>query len=180
MFQSIGASGKAISVSQVLEIAAKHGMTGDLSIKLPRGKKGAYSLSQRPLDLSQQRFLHLDQYTGAVLSKATWADFPIGGAAQTVGIRLHQGELFGTANLVIMLLACIALVVIAISGIIMWWVRRPKGKLASPPQGAGLSSSKAILAMTILFAVLFPLVGVSIAVVVSGERMFSRLVQSTG
>ena len=178
MFQSARSSGETISVSRILEIAAKHGMTGDLSIKLPQGKKGAYSLSQRPLDLSQQRFIHLDQYTGTVLSKATWADFPIGGAAQTIGIRLHQGELFGTANLVIMLLACIALVIIAISGIMMWWVRRPKGQLAPPPQGASFSESKSMLAMTILFAVFFPLVGASIAVVVSGEQLFSRLSQT--
>ena len=175
MFQSLGSSGETIPVSQALEIAAKHGMTGDLAIKLPRGEKGAYSLSQRPLDLSQQRFLHLDQYTGTVLSKATWADFPIGGAAQTIGIRLHQGELFGTANLVIMLLACIALVIIAVSGIMMWWIRRPKGQLAPPPQGAPFSASKPMLAITILFALFFPLVGVSIALVVSGEQLFSRL-----
>ena len=175
MFQSQESSSETIAASKVLEIAANHGMTGDLSIKLPRGKTGAYSLSQRPLDLTQQRFLHLDQYTGAVLSKATWADFPIGGAAQTIGIRLHQGELFGTANLVIMLLACIALVIITISGITMWWVRRPKGQLAPPPSGIPIMASKPMLVLTIMFAIFFPLVGASIVLVVSGDQLFNRL-----
>ena len=55
-FQSTVSAATAIPVAKALEIAAEHGMTGDLSIKLPRGKKGAYSFAQRPLDLSQHRF----------------------------------------------------------------------------------------------------------------------------
>ena len=178
MFQSEGSSREAIPVSKVLEIAVKHEMIGDLLIRLPKGKKGAYSLSQRPLDLSQQRFLHLDQYTGAVLAKAAWSDFPIGGAAQTIGIRLHQGELFGIANLIIMLLACVALVLIALSGIMMWWIRRPKGKLALPQRCTPIAASKPMLAMTILFALFFPLVGASIVLVVSGDHLFHKIRQT--
>ena len=173
-FQSTVSAATAIPVAKALEIAAEHGMTGDLSIKLPRGKKGAYSFAQQPLDLSQHRFLHLDQYTGAVLSKATWADFPVGAAAQTMGIRLHQGELFGVANLVIMLLACVALGIITVSGIVMWWCRRPKGQFAAPPQGVRITRSKPMLLMTILFAIFFPLVGASVVVFVAGEQLVNR------
>ena len=177
-FQSAVSAEPAIPVSKALEIAAEHGMTGDLSIKLPRGKKGAYSFAQRPLDLSQHRFLHLDQYTGAVLSKATWADFPVGAAAQTIGIRLHQGELFGVANLVLMLLACIALIIIAISGIMMWWSRRPKGQFAAPLGGVRIMASKPMLWMTMLFAIFFPLVGASVVVFVAGDQLVNRFGKS--
>ena len=131
-FESKRKSGETIPLSQALAIADEHDMTGDLTIGLPRGKTGTYSITQRPLDLTQHKFLYLDQYSGEVVAKAGWNDFPVGGAAQTIGIRLHQGELFGIANLILMLLACVAIIVTSISGISMWWVRRPKGALAAP------------------------------------------------
>lgn len=173
-FQSKAKSGDTIPLSQALEIAAEHGMTGDRTVGLPRGKTGTYSFAQRPLDLTQHRFLFLDQYSGEVVAKASWDDFPAGGAAQTIGIRLHQGELFGIANLILMLLACVAVVVISISGIAMWWVRRPQGTLAAPPPGKSITTSKPIAMLTLFFALFFPLVGASIVLVAAGEWLVGR------
>ena len=173
-FESKRKSGETIPLSQALAIADEHGMTGDRTIGLPRGKTGTYSITQRPLDLTQQKFLFLDQYSGDVVAKAGWDDFPVGGAAQTIGIRLHQGELFGIANLILMLLACVAIIVISISGIAMWWVRRPKGKLAAPPEGKSITASKPIALLTMFFAFFFPLVGASIVLVAGGDWLVSR------
>lgn len=173
-FKSKHQSGETISLSRVLAIADQHAMTGDRTVGLPRGATGTYSVVQRPLDLSQHKFLHLDQYTGEVVSQADWGDFPMGGAAQTIGIRLHQGELFGVANLILMLLACVAIIVISISGIVMWWVRRPQGKLAAPPRGSSLKASKPITILTLVFAVFFPLVGASIIVVGVGDWLVGK------
>ena len=173
-FQSKLKSGEKISLSRVLAIGTEHGMTGDRSVGLPRGKTGTYSITQRPLDLTQHKFLYLDQYSGEVIAKATWNDFPVGGAAQTIGIRLHQGELFGIANLILMLLACIAIVVISISGVVMWWVRRPQGKIAAPPRGSSITASKPIAILTLFFAVFFPLVGASIVVIGVGDWLVGR------
>lgn len=174
-FKSKIQTGEPIGLAQVLAIADQHGMTGDRSIGLPRGNSGTYSIVQRPLDLMQHKFLHLDQYSGEVIAKASWADFPVGGAAQTIGIRLHQGELFGVANLILMLLACVALIVISISAIAMWWVRRPQGKLAAPPRGSSVTASKPIAILTLFFAVFFPLVGVSIVVVAICDGLLGRM-----
>ena len=164
-FDSKLKSGTTMPLFRALKIASEHGMTGDRTVGLPRGKTGTYSIVQRPLDLTQHKFLFLDQYSGEVISKASWDDYPIGATAQTFGIRLHQGELFGIPNLLLMLLACIAIVVIAITGIAMWWVRRPRGKLAVPPTGASVVESKPVAILTLFFAVFFPLVGASIVLI---------------
>ena len=174
-FLSTSDSGDRIPLSKVIQIAAGHSMTGDLKIGMPRGKKGAYSIAQRPLDLTAHRFLHLDQYTGEVVAKATWDDFPIGGALQTGGIRLHQGELFGTANLIIMLLACIGLIVIAVSGITMWWIRRPQGRFAAPPTGTPTRELRPMIILTLVFALLFPLVGISIVIFATVDWLTNSL-----
>ncbi|TWG95900.1 PepSY-associated transmembrane protein [Mesorhizobium sp. J18] len=47
------------------------------------------------------------------------------------GIALHQGNL-GWWNIALNLLFCSAIILMAISGVVMWWKRRPKGKLAAP------------------------------------------------
>ena len=75
-----------------------------------------FSGSVYPDDLSQQRVVHLDQYTGDPLLDMTYAEYGPGGRALEWGINTHMGQTYGVANQVVMLLACLGSIARAITG----------------------------------------------------------------
>ncbi|MBI1314111.1 PepSY domain-containing protein [bacterium] len=166
----------ALTLPAALKIAAEQGVAEGSTVKLPRGQEGTYGFINRARNLEDSDFLYLDQYSGKVLARANWDDHPVSAKAVALGIRLHQGELFGPVNLVAMLLGALATVWMSVTGVVMWWQRRPQGKLGVPELPANWNIPRAIAVVTIGLGVFFPLVGVSLIFVWVLERFFlSRL-----
>ncbi len=62
-----------------------------------------------------------------------YADYGPLGRGLEWGINVHMGQQFGLANQIVLALACLAIILLAVSGGVMWWKRRPKGSLGVPP-----------------------------------------------
>lgn len=75
-----------------------------------------------------------------------------------------MGNYFGRANQVVMLIACLGVILLSITGPIMWWKRRPKGGLGAPRELAPLRLRTMALITTGL-GLVFPLAGASLALV---------------
>jgi len=103
------------------------------ALNVPSTPDGVFTASVYPHDVTQERVIHVDQYSGAVLSDMGLDDLgPLGMAAEW-GVSLHMGQAFGIWNQLVLLGACIAMVVLAVSGGVMWWRRRPQGSMGVPP-----------------------------------------------
>ncbi len=109
--------------------------------------------------------LHVDQYNGTVLADVRWQHYGNVARATEMGVMLHEGKLFGTINQLVMLLVCLMILLSAVSGVVMWWKRRPQGGLGVPPLRHDLPRWKTALVIMFALAILFPLVGVSLIVV---------------
>lgn len=68
-----------------------------------------------------------------------------------------------------LLLACAAMVLMAVSAAVMWWKRRPAGALGAPRVPEDFRIPQAILGIALLAGVFFPLVGLSLLVVAALE-----------
>mgnify|MGYP000591310877 CR=1 FL=1 len=72
--------------------------------------------------------------------------------------------------------AIIFLVLLLVSGVVIWWKRRPQGKFGVPPLRHDLPTWKAGVAIMLALAIAFPLVGASLIAVWALDRLvFSRL-----
>ena len=78
---------------------------------------------------------------------------------------LHEGKMFGTFNQIVVLLICLMILLSAVSGVVIWWKRRPEGKFGVPPLRHDLPKWKTGVAIMLVLAVVFPLVGASLVVV---------------
>jgi uncharacterized iron-regulated membrane protein len=92
------------------------------------GPKGAYQIRSRfPEDLTpggRSRVI-VDQYTGKVLFAEGSRTAP-GGARLVIANRaIHTGDIFGMPSKALMSLASLMAAVQVVSGIVMWWKRRP-------------------------------------------------------
>jgi uncharacterized iron-regulated membrane protein len=153
-----------IGLDRALQRLDALGLPSGTPVRLPSGPRGVYSAVSFPDDVRGERVVHLDRYTGAVLADVGYAQYgPIARATQW-GVALHTGRQLGLANLLLMLLGCVALVLLATSAVVMWWKRRPQGRLAAPPLRPDDRAARSALGIAVLLGVLYPLLGASMLV----------------
>lgn len=87
----------------------------------------------------------------------------------------HMGRQFGLANQIAGLMVCLTLLATVVAGIYLWWSRRPKGELAAPPARGQDRLPRPLLAGIAIAAVIFPLIGASLLLVLGIEWIFGRM-----
>lgn len=173
---SVPAGVAPIGLQRVLDIAAEQGLPAGFGVSLPKGDRGVYTLAVGADDPRQEVTLHLDQYSGVPLAQVRWADYGAVARGVSVGIALHEGKLFGLANQLLMAAVCLLILFSAVSGLVMWWKRRPAGRFGVPPLRHDLPLWKGGVVVMLLLGVAFPLVGVSLLAVWLLDTLLGRLV----
>jgi uncharacterized iron-regulated membrane protein len=110
--------------------------------------------------------MHIDQYSGAVLADYRYDHYGFVGKAVALGITLHKGTQFGIVNQIFSLLICLGIILISVSGLYLWWKRKPDHGLGAPkaPE-AGAKRMRLFQLLLIALGILFPLVGLSLIIV---------------
>ncbi len=174
--------GQPVNLDTVAALALQLGFTGQHHIQLPQSDTGVFTVSADTMsgDLknpTQDRTVHVDRYTGRVIAEAAFADYAPVAKGMAVGIALHQGDL-GWWNAALNLLFCAATVFLCVSGIVMWWKRRParSWRIAAPPAPRDLPLWKGGALVMCGVALAFPLSGaVLLAVLLLDWLVVSRL-----
>ena len=109
--------------------------------------------------------------TGKVLADVRWEHYGIVARATETGVMLHEGKMFGWVNQLIVLLICLMILLSAVSGVVIWWKRRPQGGLGVPPLRHDLPKWKTALVIMLGLAIIFPLVGASLITVWALDRL---------
>lgn len=175
-------AGQPVNLDSVAAFARQIGFAGQHHVMPPKDATGVYTLTANTMsgDLgrpTQDRTVHIDQYSGRVLAEVSYADYPAMAKAMAVGIALHQGDL-GLWNAGLNVLLCLAIVFLCVSGIVMWWKRRPAGqwRLAAPPLPREMPLWKGGAVVMCVAALAFPLTGaVLLAVLLLDGLVVSRL-----
>lgn len=175
-------AGEAVNLDGVAALAQRLGFAGQYHINVPQDATGVYTLSADTMsgDLANpfhDRFVHVDRYTGRILAQAGFADYRPVAQAMAVGIALHQGDV-GRWSAWANVLFCLATVALCVSGVVMWWLRRPRGsgRLAAPGLPAQAPLWKGGALVMLLTALAFPLAGgVLLAVLLLDWLLLSRV-----
>lgn len=173
--QSPGQDGQPVSLDEAVATFEKLGLHKGYAVNLPTDASGVYTGSVFPDDLASQRVVHLDQYTGKPLIDVSYADY--GPFAKSIewGISVHMGQQFGLVNQLVLLAACIAIIMLAVSAGVMWWKRRPSRSLGVPPLPADTRVFRGLLAILLVGGLIFPLVGISLVVMLALDWTYSRI-----
>ncbi|POR51307.1 PepSY-associated TM helix domain-containing protein [Bosea psychrotolerans] len=166
--------GQAIGLDAAIARFDALRLTPGYAVNLPAGPKGVYTGSVYPNDLARQRVVHLDQYSGEPLIDMGYADYGTFGKALEWGINVHMGQEFGLANQLLMLAACVAIILLSVSAGVMWWKRRPAGRLGVPPLPARPGTLYGVFAILAIGGAIFPLVGASLIAMLLLDRLISR------
>lgn len=171
--QPLPLSGDSGGVPQALDsvVATVEGLgiVPGYAVSMPNGPEGVFTASVYPDDISDERVIHLDQYSGEVLYDAGLSDLGALGWAAEWGVSIHMGQAWGLANQLVLLGACVAMVMLCVSAAMMWWKRRPSGALGVPQVPADWRIPRTLLLMAVAAGIFFPLVGLSMLLLAAVE-----------
>jgi uncharacterized iron-regulated membrane protein len=161
-------AGTSVNLDSVVTLAQAKGAPPGFSVSFPESQTGVYTVSAFPNNPAQEVTLHIDQYSGKVLADVRWKDYGLIPKAVEMGTSIHMGKYFGLSNQLLMLFAALIVIVLSVSGTVMWWQRRPKGTgwIGAPAMPTHVQEWKVPLAIVAVLGIAFPLVGLSLVTVV--------------
>lgn len=158
-------------IDAIVAQARSLGFDGRFQLSFPSGETGVWTIARDTMsndsaDPFSDRTMHIDQYSGKVLADIRYEDYGAAGKAMAVGIALHEGDI-GIWNIALNTLFCLSIIFLSVSGIVMWWKRRPAGaiRLVAPvtPEKMALWKGAAIVMLAV--SLLFPLTGLVLVAV---------------
>jgi uncharacterized iron-regulated membrane protein len=144
------------------------------SVTLPRRADDSYVFFVRgPTGPVTKGVLVLHRVTGEVLCNRPAAEFPVVAWLATWNYSFHVGTPLGLATKIVWLIAVAVLAALPVTGLWMWWQRRPRGRVGLPRRLA-LRLPWWVVGCVLALAVVLPLFGASVMVVLAGERLARR------
>ncbi len=112
--------------------------------------------------------------SGEVMRIKPFHERPIIDRVIGIGIAAHEGQLFGWFNQLLGVITALGLVVVSISGAVLWWRRKPERMLGVPPLMPDVRIGKTVTMITLLLAAVLPLLAISILIVLLVEWLVLR------
>ena len=166
-----GPAAPGITLQDVVDTATARKVEPGYSITLPTTATGVFTVAVFADDPRNDATLHVDQYTGQVLADVRWQHYSNVARATEMGVMLHEGKLFGSLNQIAILVVCLMILLSSVSGLVIWWKRRPQGRLGVPPLRHDLPTWKTGMVIMLALAIVFPLVAASLVAVWVLDRL---------
>ncbi|WP_404712697.1 PepSY-associated TM helix domain-containing protein [Sphingomonas sp. MMS24-J13] len=168
-----GELARVVAAARMFEVAPP------VLISPPTRPGAPWAISSDAADRPLRSDLKVDGASGRIVSRVAfaqrhWIDRAIG-----YGVAGHEGALFGIANQIIGTATALLLVVLAGSGAIMWWRRRPSGLLGAPVPSARPRFGIGLLGAIGALGLYLPLFGASLIGVLLLERLLFRFMPAT-
>ena len=173
--------GAAVTLDSVAALARQIGFDGRFRLTPPAQDTGVWTVSQDSMsydsaDPTADRTVHIDRYSGRLLADVRFADYSLPGKAMAVGIALHEGQT-GLWNVVMNGFFCLAVLFLCLSGMVMWWRRRPADglRLAAPPVPVAPPLLRGVVLTALLMSMAFPMLGLTLLAVLALDLVVARL-----
>jgi uncharacterized iron-regulated membrane protein len=158
--------GTPVVLDSVFLLGRAIGFDGRFQIAFPADDAGVWTLSRDSMSYDStnptaDRTVHIDQFTGRILADVKFTDYPLFGKVMAVAIALHEGQM-GWWNVALNALFCLSVIFACLSGIVMWWKRKPAGELGSPKYPRDYRVPAGVLGLGAVLAAAFPIGGLVI------------------
>lgn len=161
-------------LEQVVAVA-KAALPGNtLSVTIPADPAGAFVVfGSRHVGPSSDGVVVVDHATTKVLGQRATSDYPALGWWASWNYPLHVGSVLGLPTKIVWLVTSIVLTILPVTGVWMWWHRRPRGRTGFPNH-PDVRLPKALVATIVALCLALPMMGASLLVILSAESAFAR------
>jgi uncharacterized iron-regulated membrane protein len=166
---------KDVSMDRIVEIAQQRMPGNNLTIWFPRAPNAVYLVTANNERGPQvNEILFLDRATGEILEDRYSSQTKIMYRLGTWNYPLHVGTIWGLPSKILWLAACLVLVTSPVTGVWMWWLRRPPGRLGLPRRVDARRPRWLIVAVTVT-SILLPALGISVVLVLLADFVATRM-----
>lgn len=145
-------------------------LSGSVYLFKPQLDRAMYPQTVAPAETallpSQQLAAAQAAHPGATVTKFKPAPSPDRSAE--VMLTSEGGRV---ANQLLMLGACAAVVLLSFTGMVMWWTRRPKGRIGAPATPRDMPLWRGATAIMFVLGAVFPLMGISLILVLALDHL---------
>jgi len=172
---SAAAVATPLTLDQIVARVAPLNLEPPVRVYLPNERMPYWRVRAETQNRPMVRELELDANSGAVTSDQGFDGKPMLDRVIGVGIAAHEGQLFGIGNQLLGLATALGLIAICVSAVVMWWRRRPGGALGVPAARVeGFTIRAPLMALIVCLAILLPVLGVSLLVLLGSTRLAAR------
>jgi uncharacterized iron-regulated membrane protein len=157
--------GAGHSLQQILDNPQLPTLVPPIQVQPPRGDNGVWTVRAMSAYRPERLTLHYDKWSGEEIMRIGFKDYHPVKQVVSLGISLHEGALFGWLNQILAAVVALTVVFLSVSGAIMWWQRRPKGKLAAPKKRPNIAYGSGIVVITLALAAFLPMVAISLVLI---------------
>ena len=169
------ADAKDLPIDRFIEIGHEKMPGKTLTVWFPRAPNGVYLvIGSGDYGPQAQEMLFIDRATGEILEHRFNSQTKLLYQIGSWNYPLHVGSILGMPSKVLWLVACVILMTSPVTGVWMWWLRRPKGRIGLPRRDNARRPFW-LIATIVVTSILLPTVGVSVIVVLLIELIMSRL-----
>ncbi|MBX9792341.1 MAG: PepSY domain-containing protein [Pirellulales bacterium] len=166
---------KDVSIDRIVEIARQRMPGNNLTIWFPRAANAVYLVTANNERGPQvNEILFIDRATGEILEDRLNSETKTIYWLGTWNFALHVGTIWGLPSKTLWLVTCVVLMTAPLTGIWMWWERRPPGRLGLPRR-VDARRPRWLVATVTATSILLPVLGLSVVVLLLGERLVARL-----
>jgi len=129
----------------------------------------------RDEDKYSLRSVVVDRYSGRVMNVAGVPDIPALYQLRVLAVSIHMGKILGTPTKILALLASLGVFGLSVTGLWMWWKRRPRGRSGFPrePESGAVPAWGWLI--VIVTSLIMPVAGASILLFGLGELLLGAL-----
>lgn len=167
------------ALDRVLPAVEAQQLAAPVLIAPPSLKHADWTARSDAGDRSRRADLTLDPVDGRVLQRIDFAQRPWLDRMIGYGVAIHEGALFPPLNQVLSAFTALGLITACLSAAVMWWKRRPVGRLGAPHAHQGTRYPLGFVTLLVLLGLFLPLLGTSMIVLLALERWLLRRFPTT-
>ncbi len=166
-----------MSIQSIVDLVTKERLAPPVDLRMPRGEDGVWTARSMVQNRYDRQTIHYNKWSGEEIMRIKFDDYHPVKKLVSYGIAYHEGALFGWANKALGVLTAVMVILLAVSGTIIWWKRRPANAgamtLSAPDRPVDHKVKPALWGLIIFFALFLPLMGLSLVVVLILETTWT-------
>ncbi|MFN4023747.1 MAG: PepSY-associated TM helix domain-containing protein [Hyphomonas sp.] len=164
----------ALALEDILKIARPQQYPPPVWVQPPRGENGVWTIRSMGPSRTDRVTVHYDRFTGEEILRITFAHHNPVDRFVAQGVAFHEGQLLGPLNQLTGVLAALGVILMSVSGAVMWWRRRPKGRLGLPPMPADRRLTAGMVVLVIAFGIFLPMAGITLVAALGGDLLYTQ------
>ena len=158
---------KPLPLDAFVEFGLSQRLPGQILIEMPASANGTVHLRNSLKRNVAEKHFQLNVFTAQPVASADWSSLPAVQKAVNLGIDIHEGNLLGFPTQIFSTLLASTFMLLAGAGAVMWWKRRPQGKLDRPRIIATPSLPSFLKICIAVLGIIMPMFGLAVVVIIA-------------